>query len=61
MNKRQNAEEDYITTPISVLSYITDLERQLAEALQENDRLKDEIEKMREYEKIVDGVECNRE
>ncbi len=32
MSKKQNAEEDYITTPISVLSYITDLERQLAEA-----------------------------
>ncbi len=33
MNKRQNAEEDYITTPISVLSYITDLESQLEEAM----------------------------
>jgi hypothetical protein len=32
MNKKQNAEENYITTPISVLSYITELERQLAEA-----------------------------
>ena len=32
MSKKQNAEEDYITTPISVLSYITDLERQLYEA-----------------------------
>jgi len=32
MSKKQNAEEDYITTPISVLSYITDLESQLAEA-----------------------------
>ena len=32
MSKKQNAEEDYITTPISVLSYITDLERQLEEA-----------------------------
>ena len=29
MSEKQNAEEDYITTPISVLSYITDLERQL--------------------------------
>tara|TARA_R110002012_G_scaffold318725_1_gene537605 strand:+ start:510 stop:716 length:207 start_codon:yes stop_codon:yes gene_type:complete len=26
MSKKQNAEEDYITTPISVLSYITELE-----------------------------------
>ncbi len=32
MSKRQNAEEDYITTPISVLSYITDLESKLEEA-----------------------------
>ena len=32
MSEKQNAEEDYITTPISVLSYITDLERQLEEA-----------------------------
>ena len=32
MSKKQNAEEDYITTPISVLSYITALERQLEEA-----------------------------
>jgi hypothetical protein len=31
-NKRENAEEDYITTPISVLRYITELETQLAEA-----------------------------
>ena len=34
MSKKQNAEEDYMTTPISVLSYITDLERQLEEAKQ---------------------------
>jgi len=32
MSKKQNAEEDYITTPISVLSYITALESQLEEA-----------------------------
>ena len=32
MTKRENAEEDYMTTPISVLAYITDLETQLAEA-----------------------------
>ncbi len=32
MSKKQNAEEDYITTPISVLSYITALESKLEEA-----------------------------
>ena len=30
-NKRENAEEDYITTPISVLRYISELESQLEE------------------------------
>jgi len=35
MTKKQNAEENYITTPISVLSYITDLEAKLAEAREE--------------------------
>ncbi len=39
MSKKQNAEEDYITTPISVLSYITALERQLEEAREENHKL----------------------
>jgi hypothetical protein len=39
MSKKQNAEEDYITTPISVLSYITDLERQLEEAREDRDYL----------------------
>ena len=34
MSKKQNAVEDYLTTPISVLIYITDLERQLEEAVE---------------------------
>jgi hypothetical protein len=50
MTKKQNAEEDYITTPISVLSYITDLERQLAKATIELDTTYDF------YSRLVDIV-----
>ena len=39
------------------MTIVSDLESQLEEAREENDRLKDEIETMKEYEKIVDGVE----
>ena len=32
---KQNAEEDYMTTPISVLRYITELEQRLEEIKQQ--------------------------
>jgi len=33
MIKKENAEEDYITTPISVLSYISELEIEIKQLL----------------------------
>ena len=47
MSKKQNAEEDYITTPISVLAYITDLERQLEQKRKIIESCDEELEQER--------------
>ena len=62
MSKRENAEEDYITTPISVLRYITELESQLAELRQEKKQVLRRVEEI--YEDLISGegiTECLEE
>jgi len=43
---KQNAEEDYITTPISVLRYISTLEEQTAPLHQKIKELEEEVERL---------------
>lgn len=52
---KQNAEEDYITTPISVLKYITILEEQ-AEQLRKNDVSGSDIDYKKLYHELYENV-----
>ncbi|CAK0771755.1 hypothetical protein CCP3SC1AL1_580017 [Gammaproteobacteria bacterium] len=49
---RNNCEENYITTPISVLRYIGELENAVAQYKEENERLKAELSQPKDIESL---------
>lgn len=60
---KENANEDYITTPISVLKYITILEESILKSSQDNKAISDMCDKLAEAARSVvkeaTGVYCH--